>query len=1495
MLRYIGLVLIFCLANQWLSAQCIISCNQNAGVFTNNNPSTIAYDNMVSGYHATVVSEDDGFRVWGQSMQNNGVGSLQTPAFINSSTYPNLTGTVYAATIGGYQQLIILTSTGLFTVGDTVVIGHPIVTGKGFRKISVGGKADGLPVGLTPDSIKMLFATEKTLILTSCAGSVYVLSQYVNVRGDSSQGNSYTWSQVVSNSGQPISGIIVARGSATGAFALRNDNTLWAWGDDIYLGNGTSANHRNVATQMTLPAGCTKIRMIRSNSNYSFSSGQKYYVLDTNNNVYTLGENSNGDLLDSPIGIRTVWVHAKYDNGNLVNDAKWIATSEHCPGGGAAIINTKAQVYTAGFNSSFTVGRAVNNGTNYLGIPNGLTTTDSIFFCVVGGHTSSYIRKNTARYGYVGHKISGSVGDGTLSNTNLTSVNFTLPPIVRICGTSCDTPKVMKLPYNCADSTARFVFTGRFNTKIFFQINGVSDSVTIGAGNTATYSVIKPSTNLNIVIPAVKGLYCDFSLNLRDTLRLFGFKDSFLSICRGQSISFNGIVRSTTGLYRDTLTTTLGCDSFINLNLLVKDTTTQTLNLNICKNKPLLFNGVYLNTAGFYRDTLVNSQGCDSFLYLNLSILDTSSRHIYDTICSNQFRSFNGQIQTLAGIYRDTLVNSQGCDSFVYLHLSVRSTSTYNYFDTICSNQSYFFNGKSRISQGTYADTLVNNLGCDSFVYLHLTVSDTSTSIQNDTICANHPKLFNGQYPSISGLYRDTLINRLGCDSFVNLYLTVKDTSSYLYTQTTCKNLPIWFNGSLLKTSGLYKDTLMNHKGCDSFVYLSLTVNDTSASNRYDTICSNSTLFFNNQLLSLAGHYLDTLINSKGCDSIIHLYLTVKSTSSFSYSANICADSFYSFNGKQHTLSGIYYDTLSNSGGCDSFVTLSLKVNSLPIAIAGADQTRIHCPGDSIRLGTSAQFNCSYTWNPSLGLDAHTVAQPWTKTSIFTKYSLYVLDLVTKCTNRDTVEINVVNSSLNAIKLSKHLRCYNDSSGELLITAINGFPPYQYKKSKGIWQTAPTIKGLKAVTVDSFFIIDSKGCLVSDTYSMMQPMPLIIKTIREQHLPCFKDNKGLLEVSAEGGIAPYNYVWDRLSSTAPFIDNLEAGQYTVTVADDSLCRVSERYTLNQPDSLRIRLDLLRNNVCKDDTKGEIKISVLGGTIPYFYSWSHGNQSNHISNLLDGVYKLTVEDKNNCKNNSEYKIENPPYLQIDTIIGSDLDCDDIGHIDIKASLGVSPLSYSIDNAKSFRKNNNFIVTDSGLYLIAVMGDNGCLVYDSIYMKAKDKIIFKVLPEEQTIDLAESARLSFKVLSGDSSRIKDMLWTPSTGLSCSDCPNPITTPFATQQYNLEIKNWNGCVTRDNTKIYVRTNTELYIPNSFSPLADHAENKVFKLYSKNILRGNMKIFNRWGEKVFDGDRPDILGWDGLYKGERAPQGVYTYFISITYLDGRKIEKQGSLHLFW
>jgi hypothetical protein len=135
----------------------------------------------------------------------------------------------------------------------------------------------------------------------------------------------------------------------------------------------------------------------------------------------------------------------------------------------------------------------------------------------------------------------------------------------------------------------------------------------------------------------------------------------------------------------------------------VKDTSTKIIYDTICKNQTRSFNNQTLNTTGIYKDTLTNAQGCDSFLYLNLLVKDTSSsKQIYDTICSNQSKLFNGINRTTTGIYKDTLTNSQGCDSFLYLNLFVKPISNYSFNASICNNNPYNFNGQNLTVAGTY-------------------------------------------------------------------------------------------------------------------------------------------------------------------------------------------------------------------------------------------------------------------------------------------------------------------------------------------------------------------------------------------------------------------------------------------------------------------------------------------------------------------------------------------------------------------------------------------------------------------------------------------------------------------------------------------------------------------------------------------------------------------------------------------------------------------------
>lgn len=409
------------------------------------------------------------------------------------------------------------------------------------------------------------------------------------------------------------------------------------------------------------------------------------------------------------------------------------------------------------------------------------------------------------------------------------------------------------------------------------------------------------------------------NLTMKDTSSFFFFD----TICSNQSYFFNGAPRTTSGIYKDTLVNSNVCDSFLYLNLFVKTTTSKTIDTSICSKNPYFFNGFFRTVSGTYLDTLINAKGCDSFITLNLTIKSNSSKTIDTAICNGKAYWFKGQNRTTTGTYRDTLVNSIGCDSFVILNLSIKALSFTNLNATICDNQSYVFKSIPRTTAGIYRDTLTNAAGCDSIITLTLTVNARSYKTIFDTICSNKTYFFDGNNLSTSGTYYDTLLNNKNCDSIITLNLFVKNTSNQIINQTICSNTSYFFNGLPRTTSGTYLDTLINSQGCDSFLTLNLSVNSISTNLLNREICLGDSLLFNGVYRKTTGFYRDTLVNSNNCDSFLNLSLVVRNPSFYNFSESRCKNNPYFFNGKYLAASGIYRDTLQNQFGCDSFITLS--------------------------------------------------------------------------------------------------------------------------------------------------------------------------------------------------------------------------------------------------------------------------------------------------------------------------------------------------------------------------------------------------------------------------------------------------------------------------------------------------------------------------------------------------------------------------------------------
>lgn len=165
-------------------------------------------------------------------------------------------------------------------------------------------------------------------------------------------------------------------------------------------------------------------------------------------------------------------------------------------------------------------------------------------------------------------------------------------------------------------------------------------------------------------------------------------------ICSGNAYVFNGVSYTAAGTYHDTVTTASGCDSIVTLNLTVGANTSSTINTSICQGIGYLFNGNLLTTAGTYYDTLTNSVGCDSLVILNLLVGTTTYGTINVDICQGQSYLFNGIYQTTAGTYLDTILNTNGCDSILTLNLAIKTQPVANFISDkiqICNSDSILF------------------------------------------------------------------------------------------------------------------------------------------------------------------------------------------------------------------------------------------------------------------------------------------------------------------------------------------------------------------------------------------------------------------------------------------------------------------------------------------------------------------------------------------------------------------------------------------------------------------------------------------------------------------------------------------------------------------------------------------------------------------------------------------------------------------------------------
>ncbi len=442
-----------------------------------------------------------------------------------------------------------------------------------------------------------------------------------------------------------------------------------------------------------------------------------------------------------------------------------------------------------------------------------------------------------------------------------------------------------------------------------------------------------------------------------------------------------------------------------------------------------------------------------------------------------------------------------------------------------------------------------------------------------------------------------------------------------------------------------------------------------------------------------------------------------------------------------------------------------------------------------------------------------------------------------------------------------------------------GSGPFTYSWSfGGSTQTIPAPAGSHTVTAT-----DASSCNQTGSFIINSPPDMIVAETHTNIL-CFGNATGDITLTTSGGNgSTYTYSWNPNVSAGNSAGSLTAGVYDISVTDSASCVKTISVTLTEPAQPIILSAQPTDVSCFGLADGSITANVTGGVPAYNFVYSDGTNSfnsstGQFNSLASGNYTITVTDQNSCTATGSAIVNEPALLTniTDTFPALCYQSSD-GRIVVSPLGGVSPFTFSLSSG-STNATGIFAGLSAGTYDVTVTDANGCTTTGTGVITEPDSVTLSVSPPTAEVDFGASLQLTTTT---NQTGILTYNWAPAAGLSCSDCPNPAFDGNNSQVYIVTMTNANGCTGTAQFVVTVIPNTDLFIPNVFTPNGD-GTNDYWQLFGnlKAIKQLDVMVFNRWGEKVFEGNEINFK-WDGTYKGERVPPGVYVYTAKFVWLN--------------
>ena len=520
--------------------------------------------------------------------------------------------------------------------------------------------------------------------------------------------------------------------------------------------------------------------------------------------------------------------------------------------------------------------------------------------------------------------------------------------------------------------------------------------------------------------------------------------------------------------------------------------------------------------------------------------------------------------------------------------------------------------------------------------------------------------------------------------------------------------------------------------------------------------------------------------------------------------------------------------------------------------------------------------NYSYSWTGGLPS-----TQDVTGLGIGT-YTVSVTDNVQMCSKNLTITLTPLNAPTISSVVNGSPSCLNND-GTITITASGGLGTLLYSIDNGLSFQASSIFDSLAAGTYSIVVEDTSSCSVTQQTVLVNSAGAQIDSVSAQNESCGGGN-GQITITSSGGFGTYSYSIDgglSFQSAANFT-SLSAGTYNVVVEDQNGCGASQTVNVANSSGPVLSSVATTQTSCASDN-GVITVVASGGT-PLEYSIDNGltfQTSNLFDSLSAGSYTLVVRVQGNvlCNVDSIVTINTSTGISIDNVDVLDESCfgANDGSIELLFSGGTAPYTITYNGQAGTTLMENLA---SGPYAIQVSDVQGCSSATVTPNVGAGILVAIETINDTTVNIGQEVTLTTNlngVLGGSYS------WTPVTDLSCTDCSSPTVLVVQDVSYQVIYTDAsNTCSDTASVNLFaIAEDPFCLFPNAFSPNADNY-NDVFRAICDDIHQIELKIYNRWGERIFTskGGTMNTL-WDGSIEGKQAPLDVYIYVANIEYIN--------------